>query len=221
MPWLEMSLYARVCWAADEEGWPWNVAVRLGGEAAARVGEIQEVRWREDVDLVGLTLIIQRKNSDGRIEATKGREKRVVPMTSALEEVLRKVSRIREGLLVSHRDGSALTRKEMETGLARVYRRAGVQASGAHVLRHTFGTHAAMLGANSWRLQAWMGHKSITTTLMYVHVVEAHPRPIPAHVLQAGEGVADPDRRVVAMLGVRGNHVPTEEARAEETRTIS
>jgi hypothetical protein len=35
------------------------------------------------------------------------------------------------------------------------------------------------------------------------HFAEAHLRPLPAVILQAQRGHDDPDRRVIAMLGVR------------------
>ena len=71
----------------------------------------------------------------------------------------------------------------------------------------TFGTHAALFGVNPWRLQAWLGHKGIDETMLYVHVAEAHPRDLLDVVCSAGSGIADPDRRVLAMLGARGSHV--------------
>jgi hypothetical protein len=42
-----------------------------------------------------------------------------------------------------------------------------------------------------------------------VHVAEAHPRQLPAHVRKASRRVADPDARVLAMLGARGDEVTT------------
>jgi hypothetical protein len=39
------------------------------------------------------------------------------------------------------------------------------------------------------------------------HVAEDHKRQVPASVLSAGEGIVDPDLRVLAMLGARGSHV--------------
>ena len=54
-----------------------------------------------------------------------------------------------------------------------------------HTLRHTFGTHAALFGVNPWRLQAWLGHKRIDETMLYVHVAESHPRELPEHVKEA------------------------------------
>jgi integrase len=95
----------------------------------------------------------------------------------------------------------------------RICRLAGLPERGWHVLRHSFGTHAAMLGVNPWRLQLWMGHKRIDETMLYVNFASAHMRPIPPHVLQAAGTEIDPDRRILLMLGARGNRVATAEAR--------
>ena len=85
-----------------------------------------------------------------------------------------------------------------------------------HTLRHTFGTHAALFGVNPWRLQAWLGHKRIDETMLYVHVAEAHPRELPEHVQQAARIEGDPDRRILAMLAARGNTVAKTQAAETE-----
>ena len=91
-----------------------------------------------------------------------------------------------------------------------------------HSHRHTFATHAARFGVNPWRLQAWLGHWSISMTMRYVHHVEEHHRPIPDEVLSAQVGVSDPDARTIAMLGarsgvVRGNAVATARSSVSST----
>ena len=53
----------------------------------------------------------------------------------------------------------------------------------------------------------WMGHKRIEETMRYVHFAGAHMRPIPVEVLLAGNSEVDPNRRVILMLGGRGNVV--------------
>jgi len=60
-----------------------------------------------------------------------------------------------------------------------------------------------MLGVNPWRLQAWMGHRRMEETLLYVHVAGEHHRPTPAELLHAAAREPDPDRRVMIMLGAR------------------
>ena len=69
----------------------------------------------------------------------------------------------------------------------------------------SFGTHEALFGVNPWRLQAWLGHKRIDETMLYVHVAEAHHRELPESVREKGRGIDDPDQRVLAMLGARGS----------------
>jgi hypothetical protein len=60
-----------------------------------------------------------------------------------------------------------------------------------------------MLGVNPWRLQAWMGHKRIDETMLYVNVAGQHMRPLPPSLLAAAAGETDPDRRILAMLSAR------------------
>ncbi|MBE7448954.1 MAG: hypothetical protein HS111_08670 [Kofleriaceae bacterium] len=51
-----------------------------------------------------------------------------------------------------------------------------------------------------------MGHKRIDETMLYVHVAEAHMRELPPAIAEAGQGIANPDQRVIAMLGARGKN---------------
>jgi hypothetical protein len=60
-----------------------------------------------------------------------------------------------------------------------------------------------MFGVNPWRLQAWMGHKRIDETMLYVHVAQGHRRALPAEVLAAAQSESDPDMRITRMLGAR------------------
>jgi hypothetical protein len=87
------------------------------------------------------------------------------------------------------------------------------------LLGHTFGTHAALFGVNPWRLQAWLGHKRIDETMLYVHVAEAHAREWPTPVQEAAARETDPDRRILMMLGARarGSHVAAAPARTNES----
>ena len=71
-------------------------------------------------------------------------------------------------------DGKAKTDDQADKAMGRICRRAGLPVFLFHRLRHTFGTHAALFGVNPWRLQAWLGHKRIDETMLYVHVAEAH-----------------------------------------------
>ena len=79
----------------------------------------------------------------------------------------------------------------------------------------------AWIGVNPWLLQAWMGHKRIDETMIYVHVAGAHRRELPEVVRIAGEGVTDPEVRILRMLSARGSYVAAEEASENKKAAIS
>ena len=124
-------------------------------------------------------------------------------MTSTMYDALKRMSVIREGLVVRNLDGSRKTDDQADKAIQRICRRAGLPVRLFHTLRHTFGTHAALFGVNPWRLQAWLGHKRIDETMLYVHVAEAHHRELPEIVRDKARGIDDSDQRVLAMLGAR------------------
>ncbi|MGZ4214491.1 MAG: tyrosine-type recombinase/integrase [Solirubrobacteraceae bacterium] len=83
----------------------------------------------------------------------------------------------------SYLDGSALRRRSKDA-----LDRAGLRRLRFHDLRHTFGTR--MIGkADIRRVQEWMGHADIQTTMKYLHyapheedarlVAEAFRLPVP------------------------------------------
>ena len=122
---------------------------------------------------------------------------------------------VREGYVLHNEDGHRPENKGEHTPLRdaqtshatyRVCEGAGLPKRGWHVLRHSFGTHAARFGVNPWQLMEWMGHKRIDETMGYVHIAERH-RSIPAELVAAGMIETDPTARVLAMLAARGKTV--------------
>ncbi len=201
----DFDQYARLLDAARAEGPEWYAAVCLAGDGGLRIGEVKGLRWREDVNLIAGTMTIKRQIQEGREGTPKGRTRRVVPVTGTLDEALRGIGRIRTGYVVCNADGSPLTVGLVNSTIHRICRKAGLPERGWHLLRHCFGTHAAMFGVNPWSLMNWMGHKRIDETMRYVHVAGAHMRPLPKHIVEAGHGEADPDKRIVKMLGSRSS----------------
>jgi hypothetical protein len=70
-------------------------------------------------------------------------------------------------------------------------------------------------------LQAWLGHKRIDETMLYVHVAENHRQEIPEAIVVAGQGEADPERRVLKMLAARGSHVAAATSNQSECRAVT
>jgi hypothetical protein len=102
---------------------------------------------------------------------------RVIPMTSTVEHALRRMQTVRDGFVVRSFDGSA--KKERWRDLPRD--RADLPARGAtrpllHTLRHSLRNPCRDVRREPWRLQAWLGHKRIDETMLYVHVAEKSRR---------------------------------------------
>jgi integrase len=216
----DFAQYARLLVAAKIEGEEWYVAVCLAGEAGLRIGEVKALRWREDVDLVAKTITVNFQVRNKVTTTPKGRTRRTIPMTPTLYEALKRMSVIREGLVVRNLDGTAKTDDQADKAIGRICRRAGLPVRLFHTLRHSFATHAALFGVNPWRLQAWLGHKRIEETMRYVHVAENHARELPDVILAAGNGEPDPDRRIIKMLGARGSVVAAATATRDESEAV-
>jgi integrase len=216
----DFAQYARLLAAAKAEGPEWYAGTCLAGEAGLRVGEVKALRWREDVDLIAKTITVNQQTRNGQTTTPKGRTRRTIPMTATLLGALKRLETIREGFVVRNLDGTAKRDDQADAAMRRICRRAGLPVRLFHTLRHTFGTHAALFGVNPWRLQAWMGHKRIDETMLYVHVAEAHHRALPEVVRDAALGESDPDARILKMLSSRASHVPVTTALETETSLI-
>jgi integrase len=198
----QLEEWRRFLDAARRDGPGMLVAALLAGDAGLRLGEVLGLRW-DDVDLIAERLMVTRQIRKGTEGTPKGGRRRSVPMTASLSTALRALPQVRVGRVVCGSDGAHVAEAALKHGVYRVCRRAGLPGRSWHTLRHTFATHAARFGVNPWRLQAWLGHSTISMTMRYVHHVEEHHRPIPNDILTAGNTMTDPDERVIAMLGAR------------------
>jgi integrase len=168
---------------------------------------VKGLRW-EDIDLVGRTITVQRQTRRGITGTPKGGRRRVVTMTDTLQRAVKALEVVRTGLVLRNPDGHSIRDGQATNAVRRICRKAGLPPREWHTLRHSYGTHLALLGVNPFRLQAWMGHARMEETLLYVHLAQAHPRPLPPVLLEAAANESDPDERVLKMLGARAGEVP-------------
>ena len=144
----------------------------LGGEAGLRCGEMMALEWA-DVDLSKRQLRVQRSDWKGHVTATKGGRVRFVPLTVRLSSALREGRHLRTARVLCQRNGSPLTQKIVQDYVRRAARRAQLDRSGVHRLRHTFCSHLAMRGAPARAIQELAGHSDLATTQRYMHLSPA------------------------------------------------
>lgn len=126
----------------------------------------------------------------------KGNKERIVPISEvALNEISayiresRSRLRIKPGedhILFLNRSGHRLTRVMVFYIVKRLAELAGVRkVISPHTLRHSFATHLLEGGANLRAIQQMLGHESIATTEIYIHIdrsklreeiMRCHPR---------------------------------------------
>jgi integrase len=137
-----------------------------------RRGELLALRWR-DIDFTASVIRVRASFAEGALTTPKSGRVRSVPMASQVARALDKLSRrasltadddlVFVGELGTYLDGSAL-RRRYDRALAR----AGLRRLRFHDLRHTFGTRM-IAKADIRRVQEWMGHADIQTTMKYLH----------------------------------------------------
>ncbi|HWG08506.1 MAG TPA: tyrosine-type recombinase/integrase [Solirubrobacteraceae bacterium] len=137
-----------------------------------RMGELIALRWR-DIDYVASAVRVRASYTAGALTTPKSGKTRAVPLAPDVAEVLRRLRQrdlftadddlVFPGEVGTYLDGSAL-RRRYKTALAR----AGLRPLRFHDLRHTFGT-TVIAHADIRRVQEWMGHADIQTTMRYLH----------------------------------------------------
>ncbi|MGH9716435.1 MAG: tyrosine-type recombinase/integrase [Candidatus Acidiferrales bacterium] len=138
--------------------------IDLAIQTGMRRGEQWGMRW-QDVDL---------ENSIAHVEGKSGR--RQVRLNGAAKNALIKLNEIANGSpFVSPdkvRDGQGDFRRWFE----RSCKRAGVDGSCWHTMRHTFVSRLVMLGVPIPTIQKLAGHRSVQTTMRYAHLAPEHEK---------------------------------------------
>jgi site-specific recombinase XerD len=164
-----------------------RVAAMLAYGAGLRVGEVCKLRV-DDVDPKRMVL---------RIRGSKRGRERYVMLSARLLAALRAYWKVaRPGaphLFRGRRPGTLLTRGAVHKAIALAARRAGLgKRVGPHTLRHSFATHLLEAGTDLRTLQVLLGHASIESTAIYLHVSTARMQSIasPLDALGTSEGRA-------------------------------
>jgi integrase len=154
--------------ASEQDGAVYLTAAFTG----LRRGELLALRWR-DVDFAGSVVRVRASYAGGALTTPKSGKVRSVPLAPEVAAALAKLSRrehftgdddlVFPGEVGSYLDGSALRRRYKES-----LEKAALRPLRFHDLRHTFGTRM-IAKADIRRVQEWMGHADIQTTMRYLH----------------------------------------------------
>ncbi len=139
-------------------------------DAGIRVGELVALR-PADMDTETQTL---------RVEG-KGRKVRFLPLTDRAVTAIvtyfrrdrnrqRDRHHIKADRLFLSQSGRTMSREDVYRMLNRHAKRARLPRIGPHMLRHAFATHLLSRGADLRTIQEALGHASLMTTQVYLHV---------------------------------------------------
>jgi integrase len=154
--------------ASEQDGAIYLTAAFTG----LRRGELIALRWR-DVDFAGSLVRVRASYAGGALTTPKSGKVRSVPLAPEVAQALAKLSQrerftgeddlVFASAVGSYLDGSALRRRYKDALAA-----AALRPLRFHDLRHTFGTRI-IAKADIRRVQEWMGHADIQTTMRYLH----------------------------------------------------
>lgn len=139
-----------------------------------RVSEISRLPI-QSLDLERGVVLVTGKGNKERLISICDEEVR-----AALEkhqQIRRQVAEPGDALFVN-RAGNRLSEQSIRFALRRYARAAGLEKITPHVFRHTVATMLLEQGVDLRFIQIFLGHSSITTTTIYVHVTERSQREI-------------------------------------------
>lgn len=149
----------------------YRVGILLSAEAGLRIGEVRGLFW-VNIDMIGRMLTVcQQIDSKNRVRPPKHGKTRVVPMSSRLHSELSQLPQTGDTVITKLKSPTPPTYWALRDGLDDTYKLAGVVKPPDlwHCLRHTYGTRLANSGTPIQQIQKLMGHRSIKTTLRYLH----------------------------------------------------
>jgi len=115
----------------------------------------------------------------------KGNKQRFVPIGLNTKKLIQsylkiyrplfKISTIDSDTIFLNRNGKKLTRAMIFTIVKKIKIKAGIKKNvSPHTFRHSFATHLLENGADLRSIQSMMGHESITTTEIYMHLDKSY-----------------------------------------------
>jgi site-specific recombinase XerD len=105
----------------------------------------------------------------------KGNKDRVIDLEKKAIQAIKNYLEVRPSSLDQHvflnYEGMGISDRGVKKIVEKYRVAAGIEKKvSAHSLRHTFGTYKAEKGVSPFQLKEWLGHSSVATTQIYVHM---------------------------------------------------
>lgn len=142
-------------------------------QTGVRVSELCNLRL-EDVDLEGRTL---------RITVGKGMASRDIELEKKGIMAVKSWLAVRPNAPYDHlflnKEGEPIGGRGVRKLVVKYRQKAGItKKASCHSLRHTFATYKAEKGVSPFQLQQWLGHASLNTTQIYVHMARQNAKKV-------------------------------------------
>jgi integrase len=134
-----------------------------------RRGEIANLEW-EDVDFERKVIKIVAKHG----WSPKGKSEREIPINNELYGVLAKLREKSTGSYVIEKRNVKRYERALWENFWRLAKRLGIRNTNIHTFRHTFASYLIMSGVDLVTVKELLGHRDITTTMRYAHLVPGH-----------------------------------------------
>jgi integrase len=137
-----------------------------------RRGELLGLRWR-DIDFDASTIRVRASYAAGKLTTPKSGKVRAVPMAPEVAAALARIGQRQrftgeDDFVFAGESGMPLNPDALSSRYEKALEAAGLRRLRFHDLRHTFGTRM-IREADIRRVQEWMGHADIQTTMKYLH----------------------------------------------------
>lgn len=157
-----------------------RTAMLLTAYAGLRVGEVTKLRWADILTRSGGAArihVVSHKGPKGFDQTVRPRD---VPVTKRIAQLLDEyIARVEKRAAAGKqplqwvfpaRTGNHMSPARVRSGIKRIVSaEPSLRGLTPHVLRHTFATEVLRRCGSLTELQAALGHKSKTTTLVYLH----------------------------------------------------
>lgn len=141
--------------------------VRVLLNTGMRWGELRNLEW-DDIDWNTKQIHIGIKKD----WSPKGGERKI-PMNDVVISIIKSFPK-RENFIFTTKTGSRVRQQGTWMAFKLACQRAKIDNATLHTLRHTFASHLIMAGVDLVSVSKLLGHKDISTTMIYSHLSSDH-----------------------------------------------